>query len=114
MQTFYSLQLPADQFEIRIANDGQEAIDVYASAWSPDLIMLDINMPNLSGYNTLKIIREGMNDTAVPVIIVSSQSDREKVIACAKLGIHGYIIKPFKKEELLDKISKCLCPSPPG
>lgn len=107
MQVFYNLQLPDDQFDKRIVSNGQEALNTYA-LWEPDLILLDINMPVLDGFSTLQKIRQEMKDTAVLVLMITSQSDKDKVLACAKLGIQGYIVKPFKKEELLSKISECL------
>lgn len=107
MQVFYNLQLPDDQFDKRIVGNGRELINVYL-LWKPDLIMLDINMPVMDGFNTLKKIREEMNDAIVPVLMITSQSDKDKVLACAKLGVQGYIVKPFRKEELLSKVSDCL------
>ncbi len=107
MQMFYNTQLPDDRFDKRIAANGKEAINAY-TLWKPDLIMLDINMPVMDGLNTLKAIREEMKDRSTPVIMVTSQSDKEKVLSCAKLGVQGYIAKPFKGQELLDKIANCL------
>ena len=104
MQMFYDDQLSNELFEKRLVDNGQEAIAVYET-WKPDLILLDFNMPVLDGFNTLKKLRQELNDQSTPVIMVTSRSEKDKVLACAQIGIKGYIVKPFKAEELLKKIS---------
>jgi len=104
MHLFYDASLPDDLFEKRFAANGLEAITVYKS-WKPDMILLDFNMPQLDGYHTLEKIRQELDDRSTPVIMVTSQSEKDKVLACAKIGIKGYLVKPFKAEDLLKKIS---------
>jgi CheY-like chemotaxis protein len=76
------------QFEVKIVSDGDEALKVY-DTWKPDIILLDIIMPHRNGYQTLKEIRTIRNDRAATVVMVSSISDKQEILACAKLGIQG-------------------------
>jgi len=106
MQVFYRKELPEGLFESRIAPDGAAAVEEY-NTWQPDIILLDINMPELNGYQVLKAIREDKGDTATTVIMVSSLSEKSEIVACANLGIQGFIVKPFKGGELVPKIMEC-------
>ena len=99
MQSFYRKELPGDLYEQKIVSDGEQALEEY-KAWRPDIVLLDMNMPVMNGYQTLKTIREGCRDRSTTIIVVTSASEKDDVIACAKLGIQGYIVKPFKAEAI--------------
>ena len=107
MQMFYQSQLPDELFIKRIVGNGVEVLSVYET-WKPDLVLLDFNMPVLNGYDTLQKIRQDLNDPSTPIIMVTSENEKDKVLACAKIGIKGYIVKPFEIDELLKKISVSL------
>ena len=85
------------------AGDGDEAVEKY-EAESPDLIIMDIIMPNMNGDEALAKIRE--NDQDTPVIILSSFAKESKVETCRELGITEFITKPFSpdKSEEMEKI----------
>lgn len=102
-QTLYKQGLPASLCEIKIVSNGEEAIAVYKE-WHPDIILLDYSMPILNGYLALKTIRDKEDDKTTSIIMVTSMSDKEHIIACAKIGIQGYIIKPFKTTEIAKQI----------
>ncbi len=106
MQFFYRKALPDMLFDKHIAGDGKEALEQY-QALQPDIILLDMNMPEMNGYQTLKAIRETFKDLQTTIIMVTSASEKEDVVACAKLGIQGYIVKPFTEEELPQLVMKC-------
>ncbi len=106
VQFFYEKELSKTMFEIQIAPDGEKALEAYES-WKPDIVLLDLNMPIMNGYQVLKAIREDKCDKTTTVIMVTSTSDKNEVVACAKLGIKGYIVKPFKKNVLPIQIIKC-------
>ena len=59
-----------------------------------------MNMPLVNGYEVLKAIRTKRKDLLTTIIMVTSASEKNDVVACAQLGIQGYIVKPFKPEEL--------------
>jgi CheY-like chemotaxis protein len=106
-RVIYDSVLNDDSFEKRFANNGIEAVRTYVE-WPPDLVIMDIMMPLMSGYVALKEIREmeresGKNTT---IIMASSMSDSSDIEDCAKVGIQGYILKPFEHEGFAEKIIK--------
>lgn len=87
--------------EIDEASDGAEAVaKTAASAY--DLVLLDWNMPTLSGLDALKAIRA--RGDAVPVIMVTTEAEKKRVLEALQAGASNYVIKPFDKENLLAKI----------
>lgn len=104
-QKIYQAALPELLFQLKIVGDGNEAILVY-DEWQPDIMLLDFGMPLCNGYQVLKTIRNERQDSATVIIMVTGQSDKDNILACAKLGVQGYIVKPFANQELAMKISK--------
>jgi CheY-like chemotaxis protein len=95
-------------FHVIEARDGQEAVDA-AQAHRPDLIFLDIHMPNMNGLEALEEIRD--RDPNVPVVIVSSSADPETSEEALALGAVNLIRKPFNREEIqfvLDRIYRMI------
>ena len=93
------------------AKDGLEAIMKLNTLSDKRVIMLlDLNMPKMDGITCLRRIRadEDMKDT--PVIIVSTETAREKIVATIKLGAAGYIVKPFTADQIHEKINQILHP----
>lgn len=104
-QKIYQVALPEALCQHKIVGDGEEAVRVY-DEWRPDVVLLDFGMPHLNGYQVLKTIREERQDKATVIIMVTGQSDKGSIVACAKLGVQGYIVKPFINKELAPKIVK--------
>lgn len=89
MEDFLRLQ----GYETRIAENGQEALKIfYAAAWRPDLILLDVMMPDISGYEVLREIRGTSN---VPVIMLTARSSVEDQMSGFEKGADDYITKPY-------------------
>ncbi len=95
----YRKGLAEDLFDMRLAANGKEALGLYQE-WRPDIIVLDIVMPVMTGYSVLKEIREKMHDQTTKIVMATSLSTKHDIIDCSKLGIHGYIIKPFQFKEI--------------
>lgn len=93
--------------EIVEAEDGIDALQKMKDHnCSFDLVMLDINMPRVDGLTTLKQLKS-MDDTkAIPVIMCTSEAEKEMVIECVKAGASDYIVKPFNKDLISEKITK--------
>ena len=72
----------------------------------PDLILLDWNMPNVNGLEFLKSFRE-VNDST-PIIMMTTESDKDKVLLAIESGVNNYIIKPFEADELATRIKQTL------
>jgi len=72
------------------------------------LILLDWNMPGMSGYDLLKVIKADPRWSQIPVMMVTSESYKTQVIMAIKAGAAGYLMKPFAQQDLATKILQCL------
>lgn len=97
------------------AADGAEGVNV-ALQEKPDLIFLDITMPVLNGIETLAKIRETPEIAAIPVVMLTAESDGERLGMADKLKVSGYIAKPFKGDQIIALAKKIiqLAPKPPA
>jgi CheY-like chemotaxis protein len=102
-QALYKKGIPENLCTTKIVGNGQEAIDVYQE-WQPDIILLDYSMPIVNGYQALKTIRGSEAGKKPTIIMVTSMADKDNIIACAQLGIQGYLVKPFRTDEIAVKI----------
>lgn len=100
-------ELKTDRVNLRSALSGAEALKEM-NFKKPDLILLDFYLPDMNGDVILDIIRSKYNKFELPVLIISSQEDKEVVVKLAKLGVSGYIVKPFDPDILTSKVSKAL------
>jgi len=103
VQALYDAGLSNEEFEKRFAGNGEDALNAYY-AWKPDIILLDIMLPERSGYTVLKEIRISAHDKSTTIIMATSMSRKNDVLDCMKLGIQGYIVKPFKFKEIAGKV----------
>jgi len=103
--------LSSDIYRKRSATNGQEGLDVYRT-WNPDIIFLDIMMPIVSGFAVLKEIREREktepNAKKTAVIMITALADKGSITDCLKLGIQGYLVKPFPLEEVARRAEDAL------
>jgi DNA-binding response OmpR family regulator len=90
--TMYEMQLTAHGFQVIVAHSGMEAID-RASAESPDLIYLDLGLPEMHGFDVLKQLRAAPRTARIPVVILTNYSEPELVERGRELGAHDYLIK---------------------
>jgi len=88
-----------ENVELRFAANGEEAL-TSLKAWHPDILLLDIRMPEMNGFEVLQVLRQVLNDKKTTVIMVSSVGEKNEIVVCAKLGIQGYILKPFVTKTL--------------
>lgn len=95
--------LQKEQFHVITANDGKAALDAISNE-KPDLILLDINMPNMNGFEVVKEIKKSSQYREIPVIFLTAMNDTENIVKGFELGGSDYIIKPFNKEELMARI----------
>ena len=92
-----------DNYTLTLANNGSEAFSILEKD-VPDIILLDLNMPDTNGIEFLKIIKSNEDLKHIPVIILTTSNHNKDIKECYKLGIAGYIIKPLKYEEYELKI----------
>lgn len=87
------------------AVDGQDALSKVGAA-NPDLILLDWNMPNMDGLAFLEAFRKTNQST--PVVMVTTEAEKTRVVTAIKAGVNNYVVKPFKPEELSLKIQETM------
>jgi DNA-binding response OmpR family regulator len=88
--------------ETKFADDGQSGIDTTRS-YSPDIILLDLGLPDITGYDVIERIKPF---NKAPIIILSATRDKENIVRAIQSGATDYIIKPFKQIELIPRIKK--------
>ena len=94
-------------YTVIAAASGQEALDL-AAEHKPDMILLDIEMPGMDGFETLEILRERVIDKAVPVIFLTARTDSESRQRGLAAGAVDFLTKPYDKEELWIKVENHL------
>ena len=99
----YNLGL--EGYETRIADDGRRALTV-AAEWTPDVILLDLMLPELDGYQVLQALR-GRGDTT-PVVILTARAEEADKVRGFRLDADQYVTKPFGVLELLERIRALL------
>lgn len=95
------------EYEVIPVNSGNRALQ-YLKREIPDLILLDIQMAQMDGIETLKQIREMERCKDIPVIMLTSKQEKTTVVESSKLGIYDYILKPFNGEDLHRRIQRVL------
>ena len=91
-------------FEVSEAGNGSEALDMLSSGPPADLVMADWNMPVMDGLELLQKIRASPAFGKVPVVMVTTEAEADQMIAALQAGATEYIMKPFTKEILADKL----------
>ena len=89
------------------ATDGKQGVEL-ARARKPDLILMDIMMPEMDGYTACDAIKTDKATSEIPVVMLTAMGYELNKKLAEKLGADGYITKPFTRQELLDKISQFL------
>lgn len=91
--------------EFEEACDGQDAMSK-VGAFRPDLLLVDWNMPNMDGLTFVKAFRS--QDKTTPIIMVSTESEKSRVIEAIKAGVNNYVVKPFTPDLLSQRITETL------
>ena len=98
---FTAMTLEVEGFNVATAANGQEALDALGGREAVDLVVLDVMMPELDGFETLRRIRA---ESSVPVIFVTVRGDEADRVAGLDLGADDYLTKPFSPRELVSRI----------
>jgi len=104
MVRFIRLNLEHDGFEVVEAYNGQQAMDRLRETL-PDLVLLDVMMPDIDGFEVLRLIREN-ND--VPVIMLTAKNEEDDRVQGLELGADDYVSKPFSPRELVSRVKAVL------
>ena len=101
--------LPMYGYDVTVAMDGLAALKILSEEGKEfDLILLDVMMPNMDGWDTLKAIRKNKKTEHTPVIMITAVSEDQKVVSGLKIGADDYIVKPFVLPNLLARIEAVL------
>ncbi|NIA11588.1 MAG: response regulator [Nitrospiraceae bacterium] len=104
----YGTKFNMSGFEVLKAEDGVKGIKVVKKE-KPDIIVLDIIMPQMDGFETLKVIKNNQELKSIPVILLTNLGQRENIEEGLKLGADDYIIKAhFTPDEVVEKVEKVL------
>lgn len=96
MLNFY---FQAQGFETKMAHRGSEGVNA-ARVWSPNLVLLDINMPDMDGYDVARTLRQNLRTSHIPIIFLTERGEKSSKLIGLELGVDDYITKPFDIEEL--------------
>lgn len=91
-------------FDVAVARDGAEALERMHS-FQPDLVLLDVMMPVLNGFEVCQKIRENSTWNAVKIVMLSAKGRESEVSKGLALGADAYITKPFSTRELVDRVA---------
>ncbi|NEO57484.1 MAG: response regulator [Okeania sp. SIO3B5] len=97
-------QLSLHNYEVIQANSGQKALNILDEGFLPDLILLDIMMPGMTGYEVIQKIREIWPLHQLPIMILTAKNRVSDLVVGLEVGANDYLSKPFHKEELLARI----------
>lgn len=93
--------------DVKIAEGGQEAIDIIDS-YTPDIILLDLMMPRVNGWDVIEHVREKYSKNEMVIIVVSLLNNKDNIDECYNMGINDYITKPVIKARLTSSIESHL------
>ena len=89
------------------AEDGVAALNMMKTT-KYDFVVSDINMPNMNGFELLKAIKDDPSLKHLPVLMVTAEARKENIVEAAKAGASGYVVKPFTKATLEEKVLKII------
>ncbi len=94
-------------YEVITANDGQEGLEK-AKTQKPDLIILDLMLPRISGYKVCGLLKKDARYVKIPVILFTAKAKAEDIELGKKVGADAYITKPYERDALLSKIEELI------
>jgi two-component system, chemotaxis family, chemotaxis protein CheY len=108
MRQMVGATLQSAGHEVVTANDGDVALRVATEDSSIDLVITDVNMPNMDGISLVRELRRLPRYKGVPLLILTTEASAERKLAGKSAGATGWIVKPFNPESLLNAVSKVL------
>jgi two-component system alkaline phosphatase synthesis response regulator PhoP len=94
-------------FEVELAINGTEAVEKAAAA-QPDLIMLDVRMPRMTGYEACRLLKEDPTTAEIPIVFLSAKGQEVEIEQGLASGALEYIVKPFAPDELASQVKDIL------
>ena len=106
-------RLDVEGFEVLVAVDGQDGL-AKARAQSPDLIVLDLMLPKLNGYEVCTMLKQDARYQKIPIVLFTAKTQDKDEKLGMECGANAFVRKPFRAQELLDKIRSLLPAAPVG
>ncbi len=101
------ITLKQEGYEVIVASNGEDGYKK-AKKEKPDLILLDVMMPVLDGWQTLKLLKSNQETAKIPVVMCTVKDKLGDIEKGFSLGVNGYLVKPFNIEELIRKVKEIL------
>jgi two-component system, OmpR family, alkaline phosphatase synthesis response regulator PhoP len=99
--------LEKDGFEVSAAESGEKALELLRSE-KPDLILLDLMLPGMDGFEVCRILKRNTGTSAIPIVILSAKGEESDVVAGLELGADDYVTKPFSPKVLIARVRAAL------
>lgn len=99
--------LKRDVYEVVTAKNGKEGVEK-ARQLKPDLILMDVVMPEMNGFEAVRQLREGAVTHSIPIVMVTTQAEADSMEAGYESGCNDYVTKPINSTELLTKVRNIL------
>ena len=106
VRKFVAFSLSTESLEVVTAVDGMDALEKISQIPKVDLIIVDLNMPNMDGITLVRKIRE--RSKKIPLIMCTTEAEKKRVMEAIRAGVNNYIVKPFTVESLGRKITETL------
>jgi two-component system chemotaxis response regulator CheY len=108
MRQMVEVTLEAAGYEVICASDGVEALEMARQQTPVDLVITDVNMPNMDGITLVRELRQLPHYKGVPLLMLTTEASSEKKMSGKEAGATGWIVKPFNPDRLLATIDKVL------
>jgi len=106
---FVAFSLKKGGFQVITACDGMDAVEKISNhPGEVDMVITDLNMPNLDGYGLISTLRQNEKHKTTPIIILSSEAEEEDKERGLEVGANSYLVKPFKSAVLLSEVDRQL------
>ncbi|MDH5231393.1 MAG: response regulator [Gammaproteobacteria bacterium] len=103
-----SMLLRREGYKVKVAHNGKHAQQFVREGRTPKLVLLDVMMPYIDGYQILELIREKPEWNDVPVIMLTAKSQEKDVVGALEKGANDYVVKPFQPGVLLSRVKKLM------
>ncbi len=100
-------------FDVDVAARGREALEL-ASASRPDIVVLDVSMPDMDGWAVMEHLREDPGTARVPIVFLTARTGQAEQERAERLGAEGYLVKPFDPGELVQVVRQVVSGAGPG
>jgi two-component system response regulator len=101
------LELELQNCQVKFASNGIEGL-ACAQSWQPDVILMDLRMPRMDGFEAIAALRSDPNTAAIPIIAISAWANVKNEERALSLGANQCIVKPFDLDEVMHAINTCL------